>query len=81
MHALQAGRRADVADGVTDDQIARLDQLDAHLAREESVLEVGRVRRTRGPHDDRRLALGRGRDGAQRAEQQLRVVVNAAYAI
>ena len=45
--ALHAPRRA-VEDAVAvDDQIARLDELDAHLPAEERVLEVGRVVRTR----------------------------------
>ena len=43
-----------------------------------------RSRRVGGPgrpHDDGRLALCGGRDGAQRAEQQLRVVIDAAHAV
>ena len=42
VHALQPGGRAHVADGVADDEVGRLDELDAHLPREERVLEVGR---------------------------------------
>ena len=81
VHALQAVGRAHVDDVVADDEVGRLDELDAHLAREEGVLEVGRVQRARRPDDDRRLALGGGRDGAQRGEQQLRVVVDRPHAV
>ena len=52
--ALQAVGGADVAGGVAHDEVGRLDQLDAHLAREERVLEVGRVERARRPDDDGR---------------------------
>ena len=65
--ALQAVGRAHVDDVVAHDEVRCLDELDAHLPREEGVLEVGRVQRARRPDDDRRLALGRGGDGAQRA--------------
>ncbi len=45
------------------------------------MLEVGAVQRPRRPHHDRGLALGRGRDRAQRGEQQRRVVVDRPHAI
>jgi len=51
VHALQAMRRAHVEDVVAHDEVGCLDELDAHLAREERVLRVhsaaGRIRGTR----------------------------------
>ena len=79
--ALQAVGRAHVDDVVADDEVGRLDELDAHLAREERVLEVGGVQRPGRPDDDGGLALGGGRDGAQRGEQELRVVVDRPHAV
>ena len=38
-----------------DEQVGGLDQLDAHRARQEAVLEVGRVERPRREHDDGRV--------------------------
>ncbi len=67
---------AHVDDVVAHDEVAGLDQLDAHLAGQERVLEVGAVRRPRRPDDDGRVAPRRGRDLAQRAQQELRVVVD-----
>ena len=40
---------------VDDDEIAALDQLDAHLLGQEGVLEVGRVVDTGGEHHHRRI--------------------------
>ena len=60
--ALQAAGGADVADRVADHEVGGLDQLDAHLARQEGVLEVGAVerarasRRRRSPPPPRRSA-------------------------
>ncbi len=81
MRALEPAGRAHVQDVVAHDEVGGLDQLDAHLAREEGVLEVGGVGGPRRPHDDRRLALRRRRDRAQRVQQQLRVVVDRAHAV
>ncbi len=54
-------------------QVAALDQLDAHRAGEQRVLEVGAVVDARREHDDGRVGdTGRG-GGAQRGEQPLRV--------
>ena len=39
----QAGGRAHVDETLVDDQVAALDQFDAHLPGEEAVLEVGGV--------------------------------------
>ena len=45
------------------------------------MLEIRGVRRSRRPHDDRRLALSRRRHRAQRAQQQLRIVVDPAHPV
>ncbi len=61
-------------------QVAPLDELDAHEAREQRVLEVRRVVDTRGEHDDVRVVdPGRGR-GPQGGEQLVRVVADGAHA-
>ena len=82
VHALQAVGGADVAGGVADHEVGGLDELDAHLAGQERVLEVGGVERAGRPDDDRRLllALGRG-DLAQRVGQQRRVVVDGPHPV
>ena len=80
--ALQAAGGADVADGVADHEVAGLDELDAHLAREEGVLEVGAVVRAGRPDDDGRLLLPAGRrDLLQRGPEQRRVVVDGPHAV
>jgi hypothetical protein len=80
--ALQPVRGADVAGGVAHDEVGRLDQLDAHLAREERVLEVGRVERAGRPDDDRRLLLrAGGGDLRERGAEQRGVVVDRADAV
>ena len=64
-------------DVVVDDQVAALDQLDAHLGREEDVLEVGGVVDARGEHHDGGVVAGRRRaDSLQRLEQRPAVVVD-----
>ena len=54
---------------VAADQVASLDELDAHRAGEQRVLEVGRVVDAGREHDDGRVADADGADGAQRGEQ------------
>ena len=81
VHAPQPGGRAHVEDVVAHDEVGGLDQLDAHLTREERVLEVGRVHRAGRPDDDGRLVLGARRDAAQAGEQQLRVVIDRPDAV
>ncbi len=49
------------------EQVPALDQLDAHLAGQQRVLEVRGVEDAGGEHDDRRIGLVRGGRGAQRA--------------
>ena len=81
VHALEPVRGADEAQLVADHEVGGLDELDAHLAGEEGVLEVGRVERARRPHHHGRLAVAGGRDLAQRVEQQHRVVVDRPHAV
>ena len=75
--ALLAVRRphADLVAGA--DQVAALDQLDAHLPGQQRVLEVGGVVDARGEHDDGRLGDARPAPTAlQRGQQLARVVVD-----
>ena len=82
VHALEPARGAHVADRVAHDEVRRLDQLDAHLPRQERVLEVGGVERARRPHDHRRLLLPAGRRHLrERGPQQRRVVVDRPHAV
>ena len=61
VHALQAARRPHEDAVLIDDQVAALDQLDAHPLGEEAVLEVGRVVHARAEqHDGRVGPAGRG---------------------
>ncbi len=61
-------------------QVASLDELDSHQAREQRVLEVRGVVHTRREHDDVRVVdPGRGR-GAQGGEQLVGVVADGAHA-
>ena len=61
--------RAHEDDVVAADEVATLDQLDAHLAGEERVLEVRRVVDARREHDDARVVDARRRGRAERLEQ------------
>jgi hypothetical protein len=61
-------------------RVAALDELDAHLPREERVLEVRRVVDARREQHDRRARRSGRRGRAQRREQLLRVVVDRADA-
>ena len=54
-------------------QVAALDQLDAHRAGQQRVLEVGAVVDARRQHDDRRVGDAGRRRRAQRGQQPLRV--------
>ena len=64
---------------VAAEQVAALDQLDAHLAGQQRVLEVGRVVDARGQHHHRRVGLVGGRGVAQRPQQVRGVVVDRAH--
>ena len=81
VHALAAARRAHEDVVVLDDEVRALHEQDAHLPRQERVLEVGRVVNARRQgHRDRALAGPRGHE-AQRLEQERRVVVDRANRI
>ena len=71
--ALQAARRAHVEHVVADDEVGRLDELDAHLAGEERVLEVGGVQRARqgeaGLADGLELHHSRCQDHLRRSDE------------
>ena len=77
----QARRRAHEDAHVLDDQVAALDDRDAHLAREEAVLEVGAVVDARRHEDDVWLVVGPGRDVEERLEQHLRVPLDRAHPV
>jgi hypothetical protein len=81
VHALEPGRGAHVTDGVTDDEVAWLDQLDAHLPGQKGIFEVGRVERTGSPEHDRGMALGRRGHGSQRVQEQTRIVVDGPHPV
>ncbi len=72
--APQAGRRAHVDDVVVDEEVAAFDERDAHLAREERVLEIRGVADAGRQHDERRIGDVRRRQRAQRREQRLSVL-------
>jgi hypothetical protein len=72
--ALGAARGAHVDEVVLDEQVLALDQLHAHLLREEGVLEVGRVVHAGREHHHRGLGRGRRRHAAQGFEQQVGVM-------
>ena len=80
--AALAGGRAHEDDVVARDEVAALDELDAHLAGEEGVLEVRRIVDARREHDDRRIGTGvRRRRGSQRRQEPLGVVRDRADAV
>ena len=62
-------------------QVAALDELDAHRAGQQRVLEVGRVVDARREHDDGRVADAGRRGLAQRGEQRLGVLRHRADAV
>ena len=63
--ALFAARRPHVEHVVAADEVAALDELDAHLPGEERVLEVRRVVHARREQDDRRVVDATRRGGAR----------------
>jgi hypothetical protein len=79
--ALEAVGGAHVDDVVVGDQVAAFDQIDAHLAGEVGVLEVGGVEDARREQHDIRLGAALGRQRAQRGQQQLRIVLDGAHAV
>ena len=81
VHALEAVGGAHVDNVVVGDQVAALDQVDAHLPREVGVLEVGGVEDSRREQHDIRLRTTLGRQRAQRGQQQLRIMLDGPHAI
>ena len=79
--ALEAVGGAHVDDVVVGDEVAAFDQLDAHLAGEVGVLEVGGVEDAGGEQDDVGLGAAFGGERAQGGKQQLRVVLDGADAV
>ena len=71
-----AGRRLHAHLAADADEVAALDELDAHHPREEGVLEVRGVEDPGGEHDDGGVARAVGGGGTQRAEQHPGVVVH-----
>ena len=78
--APQPRRRSHVDDVVVRQQVASLDQLDAHLTRQVGMLEIGRIEDARAEHDDGRFGAPLGRERAQRAEQRLAVLFDRQHA-
>ncbi len=74
--ALRSARRLHVDGVVADEQILALDQLDAHLLREEAVLEVRGVVRAGGQDCDRRLVAAIRGNRPQVLEQQVGIVLH-----
>ena len=74
--ALPAAGRAHVHRVVLGEQVGTFHQLDAHLLREEGVFEVGAVVLAGREHGHHRVARPRRSGGAQRLQQQRRVVLH-----
>ena len=79
--ALEAVGGAHVDDVVVGDEVAAFDEIDAHLAGEIGVLEVGGVEDAGREQDDVGLGAAFGGERAQRGQQQLRVVLDGADAV
>ncbi len=79
--ALRPGGGPHVDDVVVDEQVAALDQFDAHLARQKRVLEIGGVEDAGRQQHDGRVGPVRGRQAAQRGEQLLAVLIDRAHVV
>ena len=79
--ALEAVGGAHVDDVVVGDEVAAFDKIDAHLAGEIGVLEVGGVEDAGREQNDVRLGAAFGRERTERGQQQLRVVFDGAHAV
>ena len=77
----QAGGRPHIDDVVVGDEVAAFDELDAHLAGEVGVLEVGGVEDAGGEKDDVGLRAAFGGERAETAEQELSVLLDGADVI
>ena len=78
VHALGAARRLHVDRIVAHEQVLALDQFDAHLLREERVLEVRGVPGAGGQDRDGRLDV-LGREAAQVVEQDVRIMLDRTH--
>ncbi len=63
------------------DQVAALDQLDAHQPGQQGVFEVGRVGHARGEDGHHRIGHAVGSAGLESSQQALRVLVHRAYGL
>ncbi len=72
VHALGAARRAHVDDVVAHEQVLAFDELDAHLLRQERVLEVGAVVGAGRQQHDGRIGDALRRHALQVLEQDVR---------
>ncbi len=77
--ALEARGGAGIDDIVVDQEVAAFHQLDAHLAREEGVLEEGGVEHAGREHRDRDVVVI-GREAAQCGEKLVGIVLDGAHA-
>ena len=76
--ALQTTRRAHIDDVIMHDQVAPLNQFDAHLASEVGVLKIGGIVDARGEQRDYRLCPPSRGEREQRVEQRLPIVIDGA---
>ena len=79
--AAQSTGGAHIDDIVVGDQVAALDQLDAHLTGEVGVLKVGGVEDSGREEDDVGVGSSLGCQRAQRAQQELGVLLDGADVI
>ena len=79
VHRLEALGGAHHDDIVHHRQVAALDELHAHLLRQEGVLEIGRVVHAGGEHHHRGIVHPRRRQGLQHVQQAAGIVVHRAH--
>ncbi len=79
--ALRALRGPHVDEAAAHEQVLAFDQLDAHLLREERMLEVRAVVRARSQHHDHRCGDAGGCDAREVFEQPVRVVLDGRDAV
>ena len=80
MHRLQAFRRAHEHPRVAHQQVAALDNFNAHLPREIRVLEIRRVVGARREQHHRRIGHAGGRDVMQHPQQFARIILHRPHA-
>ena len=79
--ALEAVGGAHVDDVVVGNEVAALDEIDAHLASEIGVLEVGGIEYAGGEKNDVGLGTAFRGQRTKRGQQQLRIVLDGAHAV